>query len=119
MERVVSRGFYILLVVFVALPAVAKEFVVSQKNTMFLFQGSPVEQMQVEVGDRIQFINQDLFYHNIFSSSEVNRFDLGVFHQGEIRSMTFEQLGEVDVECSIHPGMSLKIDVKQGANYEQ
>lgn len=113
------RGFYILLVVFVALPAVAKEFVVSQKNTVFLFQGSPVEQIEVEVGDRIKFLNEDPFYHNIFSSSESNRFDLGVFHQGEARSITFEQQGEVDVECSIHPDMFLKVNVKQGANHEQ
>ncbi len=112
------RGFYVLLVVFVALPVVAKEFVVSQKNTMFLFQGEPVQQIQVEVGDRIKFINQDPFYHNIFSSSETNRFDLGIFHQGETRSVTFEQQGEVKVECSIHPDMFLIFDVKQGANHE-
>ena len=112
------RGFYILLVVFVALPAVAKEFVVSQKNTMFLFQDKPVQQIQVEVGDRIKFVNQDPFYHNIFSSSETMRFDLGVFHQGEARSMTFERQGEVKVECSIHPDMLLKINVKQGTNHE-
>lgn len=113
------RSFYILLVIFAAWPAVAKEFVVSQKNTVFLFQGSPVEQIQVEVGDRIKFINEDPFYHNIFSSSESNRFDLGVFHQGEARSITFEQHGEVDVECAIHPDMLLKIDVQQGVNHEQ
>ncbi len=112
------RSFYILLIMFVALPAVAKEFVVSQKNTMFLFQGSPVEQIQVEAGDRIKFINDDPFYHNIFSSSELNRFDLGVFHQGEVRSITFERHGEVDLECSIHPDMLLKVDVQQGANHE-
>lgn len=113
------RGFYILLVIFVTPSVVAKEFVVSQKNTMFLFQDEPVQQIQVEVGDRIKFINEDPFYHNIFSSSESNRFDLGVFHQGEARSITFEQQGEVDVECSIHPDMFLKVNVKQGTNHEQ
>lgn len=112
------RGFYVLLVVFVAPPAVAKEYVVSQKNTAFLFQGEPVQQIQIEVGDRITFVNQDPFYHNIFSSSEANRFDLGVFHQGEARSMTFDRQGEVKIECSIHPDMLLNINVKQGANHE-
>src|SRR5262245_53931654 len=34
------------------------------------------------VGQQVDFPNEDPFPHNIFSSSEVRRFDLGIYQQG-------------------------------------
>jgi len=87
---------------------------VSQKNKSFLLQDQLVDDLKIEVGDQIIFLNEDPFYHNIFSSSEVKRFDLGVFPQGERRSVNFDKVGVVDVECAIHPFMYLKVEVQRG-----
>jgi hypothetical protein len=50
-------------------------------------------------------------FHNVFSLSETAKFDLGLYKQGESKSITFRRTGVVDLYCNIHPDMVAKIVV--------
>lgn len=65
----------------------------------------------VRVGARIDFPNQDRIYHNVFSLSEIARFDLGLYRGGASRSVTFDKPGVVRVYCNIHPQMAAYVVV--------
>jgi plastocyanin len=53
----------------------------------------------------VQFPNADAIYHNVFSVSGANRFDLGLYRGGAAREKKFEEPGLVRVYCNIHPQM--------------
>jgi len=53
----------------------------------------------------VEFPNADPIYHNVFSVSGTNRFDLGLYRSGASKSKKFEQPGLVRVYCNIHPQM--------------
>jgi len=53
----------------------------------------------------VEFPNADPIYHNVFSVSAGNRFDLGLYRSGASKSKKFEQPGIVRVYCNIHPQM--------------
>ncbi|NRB36948.1 MAG: methylamine utilization protein [Pseudomonadales bacterium] len=85
----------------------AAEFTVGQTNKAF----TPTT-LTIKKGDTVKFINNDAFFHNVFSLSDVKFFDLGSFPKGEFKIVTFEDAGVVDVECAIHPEMKMIITVK-------
>jgi plastocyanin len=53
----------------------------------------------------VQFPNADAIYHNVFSVSGANRFDLGLYRSGVAKEKKFEDPGLVRVYCNIHPLM--------------
>jgi len=53
----------------------------------------------------VQFPNADSIYHNAFSVSGQNRFDLGLYRSGASREKKFDEPGLVRVYCNIHPQM--------------
>ncbi|MEM8961243.1 MAG: hypothetical protein AAGD38_07190 [Acidobacteriota bacterium] len=59
----------------------------------------------VPVGGTVRFPNQDPILHNVFSVSGGNRFDLGLYGQGDGRDVTFEKPGLVRVFCNVHQEM--------------
>lgn len=81
--------------------------VVSQKDKKF-----SIDSLTVNVGDTVDFKNEDSFFHNVFSLSDAQMFDLGSYPQGESKSVTFGQAGIVEVECAIHPSMQMVVTVK-------
>lgn len=87
---------------------IAEEHTVAQKDKQF-----SIEKLSIKVGDTVKFLNSDPFFHNIFSLSDTQMFDLGSFPEGEHKSVTFEEAGEVEVECAIHPEMMMVIEVKE------
>jgi plastocyanin len=91
-----------------AVLAASSEHVVGQKNKAF-----SAATLKVKVGDTVSFRNDDPFFHNIFSLSEVQSFDLGSFPQGQSRKATFTKPGTVEVECAIHPQMKMVIQVEK------
>lgn len=88
--------------------AFAVTHVVTQKDKKF-----SVSALQVKVGETVTFRNDDNFFHNIFSLSPSNTFDLGSFGKGEGRNVTLAKEGVVDVECAIHPQMKMRIEVSR------
>ena len=65
----------------------------------------------VPVGSSVRFPNHDPFNHNVFSQSEQNAFDLGLYGRGEARSQTFAHPGLVRVYCNVHPRMVAYVQV--------
>jgi plastocyanin len=73
----------------------------------------------VPAGTTVGFPNSDPFNHNVFSLSEPNAFDLGLYGRGETRSRRFARAGLVRVHCNIHPRMSAFIVVRDNGYYAQ
>jgi len=73
----------------------------------------------VPVGSTVRFPNRDPFNHNVFSLSDPNDFDLGLYGRGESGDHRFRHAGLVRVYCNIHPQMSGFIVVRDNAYFAQ
>lgn len=71
----------------------------------------------VEKGGEVAFPNEDSIYHNVFSVSGRNRFDLGLYRRGHSRQVKFLYPGLVRVYCNIHPQMVGYIRVVDSSLY--
>jgi plastocyanin len=67
--------------------------------------------LAVAAGASVAMPNDDDIFHNVFSFSSPNQFDLGLYPSGESRKVAFRHPGVVKVYCSIHEGMSATIFV--------
>jgi plastocyanin len=65
--------------------------------------------LAVTRGSRVEFPNDDPFYHNVFSLSSAASFNLGRYANGESRAYEFRKPGIVKVYCNIHSHMSATI----------
>ena len=73
----------------------------------------------VPVGSTVAFPNHDPFNHNVFSQSEENPFDLGLYGRDEVRTVRFERPGLVRVYCNVHAQMSALVLVRDTPWYTQ
>lgn len=73
----------------------------------------------VPVGSTVRFPNHDPFNHNVFSVSDSNTFDLGLYGRGETKGYTFSHPGLVRVYCNIHPRMVAYVHVMANRFYAQ
>src|SRR5216110_1833247 len=73
----------------------------------------------VPVGSTVRFPNHDPFNHNVFSVSEPNSFDLGLYGRGEAKSYTFTHPGLVRVYCNVHPRMVAYVLVIENRYFAQ
>ncbi len=71
----------------------------------------------VQKGTTVQFPNLDAFFHNVFSVTPDNSFDLGSYRQGETKGITMSKPGVVNVYCNMHPQMVGHILVVPNGNY--
>ena len=62
--------------------------------------------LPVMVGTTVEWPNNDDIFHNVFSMSEAKPFDLGFYKSHEVKRVTFDKPGRVDIFCSIHTRMS-------------
>jgi len=76
-------------------------------------QGARFQQelIAVPVGSTVEFPNSDPIFHNVFSLSKAQPFDLGYYPQGQSRSVKFNHPGVVQVYCHIHANMYAAIVV--------
>jgi plastocyanin len=58
------------------------------------------------LGSTVNFPNQDNIFHNVFSLSGPEPFDLGLYRAGASRARMFTQPGTYRVFCNIHPQMT-------------
>ncbi|MDX2128950.1 MAG: hypothetical protein SFU91_07940 [Chloroherpetonaceae bacterium] len=80
-----------------------------QKNAVFVPHVLPVTP-----GTTVEFINNDGFYHNVFSKTPGNTFNIGRRATGEVVSKTIAKqkivgAGEVKIFCDIHAQMNAVI----------
>jgi plastocyanin len=62
--------------------------------------------LAIVAGTWVDFPNNDRTYHNVFSLSKGNEFNLGRYASGRSRAFRFERPGVVRVFCEIHSHMS-------------
>lgn len=91
---------------------VKKSFTMATKNKQFLPRA-----LAIQAGAKIQFPNFDSIFHNIFSVSAPNQFDLGLYKGGASKTQSFQQPGVVKVFCNVHPQMSATIVVSPSPFY--
>jgi plastocyanin len=65
----------------------------------------------VPTGSTVDFPNDDLIFHNVFSVSTPSPFDLGLYRAGASKSQTFTAPATYRVFCNIHPQMTALIAV--------
>lgn len=86
----------------------ASEFEILMKNKQF-----SQKQLTAKIGDKVNFKNGDPFSHNVFSLSDTKTFDLGSYPNGTSKSILLDKPGTIEVECAIHPGMKMTIEVRR------
>ena len=87
-----------------------KRFTLTQKNKTF-----QPHVLAVPLGSTVDFPNNDPIYHNVFSLSGPQPFDLGLYRAGDTRPRTFTSPGTYRVFCNIHPQMSAIVVVAPSA----
>jgi len=65
----------------------------------------------VPLGSVVEFPNDDPIYHNVFSLSRANEFNLGRYPRGQSKSERFDKPGIVKVFCEIHSHMTATVMV--------
>jgi plastocyanin len=71
--------------------------------------------LAVPMGSSVDFPNNDGIFHNVFSLSEPQPFDLGLYRAGDSKQRTFTSPGIYRVFCNIHPQMTAIIVVTPSA----
>lgn len=61
--------------------------------------------LPVAVGTGVKWPNKDDIYHNVFSMSDTEEFNLGLYGKEKTPIIVFDKIGRVDVFCSIHTKM--------------
>ena len=90
----------------------AKHRVVEQRGKQF----SP-HLLAIPPGSTVAFPNYDDFYHNVFSRSTTQSFDLGMYKSGQSREMKFDKPGLVRLGCNVHASMAAFIFVIDAPDY--
>jgi plastocyanin len=75
-----------------------------QKNKTFI----PAV-LAIPAGSTVDFPNEDMIFHNIFSLSHPEPFDLGLYRAGASKSRVFTEPATYRVFCNIHPQMTAVI----------
>lgn len=101
-----------LMMAMLSATAGAADVTVTQHGKTFQKDGAKVEKLTIKAGDTVHFKNEDPFFHNIFSLSDLKTFDLGSYPAGESKAVKFDSPGKAEIECAIHPDMFLEIEVK-------
>ena len=70
--------------------------------------------LAVSSGSKVAFPNVDSIYHNAFSLSPGNQFDMGLYRKGASRDFVMKNPGIVRVYCNIHPDMAASVIVVDG-----
>lgn len=73
--------------------------------------------LAVPAGSSVAFPNEDPISHNLFSLSQGNQFDLGLYRRGPGKTQKFDTPGLVNVYCNVHPNMSAVIHVMTSPYY--
>ncbi len=89
-----------------------KHRVVEQRGREFL-----PHLMAVSVGSTVSFPNFDSVFHNVFSTSPIGPFDLGLYKAGEAREFTFQKEGIVRLGCNLHANMQAYIAIVAAPAY--
>lgn len=85
-----------------------------QKNLVFIPHVLPIL-----AGTTVKYLNSDDVLHNVFTPDKcADKFNLGTWPKGQVRSFTFKNSGCVSVMlCNVHPEMEAYIVVLENPYY--
>jgi plastocyanin len=89
-----------------AAPAAPGAAAIQHKNKTFL-----PHVIAVPAGSTIAFPNDDTIFHNAFSLSQPEPFDMGLYRAGESKQRVFTKAGVHHLFCNIHPQMAALVVV--------
>ena len=82
---------------------------IDQKGLVFIPHVLPVVE-----GTPVEFLNHDEVLHNVFSPDEIaEKFNLGTWPMGEIKTYTFNKIGSAVLLCNVHAEMEGYVVVLQ------
>jgi plastocyanin len=93
-------------------PRAPKRHVMAQRNREF----NP-RVMAISVGSTVAFPNFDKIFHNVFSTSPLGAFDLGIYKTGEAREYTFQKEGIIRLGCNLHANMTGYLVIVSAPSY--
>ena len=76
-------------------------FTLTQRDKTFI-----PSMLAVPVGSTVTFPNEDPIFHNAFSLSQAEPFDMGLYRGGDSKQRVFTKPGAYHVFCNIHPQMA-------------
>lgn len=85
---------------------------IEQRNSRF-----EPDLVVIPVGSTVEFPNEDPIFHNVFSLSGAQPFDLGYYPRSHSRSVKFNRSGIIQVYCHIHSNMYAAIVVTDSPWY--
>jgi len=86
-------------------PVRGKAVVIDQRDKNFVPAWAVVRR-----GTTIEFPNHDNIYHNVFSQSSGNAFDLGLYNAAAApKAHAFQTAGAAEIYCNIHPSMAASV----------
>lgn len=94
------RDFVVNVVDYVAPPPGATVTKIVQREATFEPHVLPVV-----VGTAVRWPNEDDIFHNVFSMTETQDFNLGFYKKDKVPEVQFDRLGRVDVFCALHTNM--------------
>ena len=89
-----------------------KHRIVEQRNKQFW-----PHLLAIPPGSTVAFPNYDDFYHNVFSRSSTQPFDIGMYKSGQSREMKFDKPGLVRLGCNVHASMAAFVFVIDAPGY--
>ncbi len=92
----------------------SKPVLLDQRDAAFLPHVLPIVK-----GSSVRIVNRDKTYHNVFSLSNVKKFNIGRRPTGEEVPVDFDKSGVVQVFCDIHSNMSAFILVLDNPLFAQ
>ena len=102
------RSSLVAVSILLALPALAGDAVVIQKDKSF-----DQSEIHIRSGDRIVFQNRDTVVHNIYSTTPGFEFEIKTQLPGQNGEEKFVGAGQAEVRCAIHPQMKMVVNVEK------
>lgn len=65
--------------------------------------------LAIQKGSSVTFPNMDRILHNVFSVSNIQKFDLGLYSAGKEKTVIFDKAGIIYVHCNVHHSMQADI----------
>lgn len=78
-----------------------RHYIIDQRDKKFIPHVSVVPLNTV-----IDFPNNDVIFHNVFTEYHLQKFDFGMYPRGAVKHQKFDKAGLAVLLCNIHPDMS-------------
>jgi cytochrome c peroxidase len=107
MDRMMLRAAAAGLLIGISTAAIAAT-TISQKDKTF-----SQESVTVRAGEKIKFVNDDDVTHNLTLRTPAGKMRPGIQEKpGEATEFAFDEVGNYEVRCLIHPKMKMSVEVE-------